>query len=579
MLVLTNVDVGLVVGLVIAAVAALAAIFILLYVFVFSRNAMKKQVHDLEAKYSYLDALLIGQDSQYIHRLESISHTNLLYLEKHNDFSKRFKDIYENDDRFTESMIKQLNSLIANKQYKNIKQVISDTRKTLNMFEDQVNALDADLKAIIKPEEDARQEILKQKEKFRRVKQIFYSNNNDLELVSASFTKVFSKLEALFEEFEKHIECAEYEEANSIIKVVEGVVNALGDALEDLPNLCIILEKVLPEKISNLVKEYETVENQGVPLYNLSFRRKVSAWEIKMNTIRAALINLKTNGMHEQLDEIENEIADIKSQLNKEMNDKTSFEECSEVLYKKTIELEKAFLKVSSLLPEVREVYVINPTEEDNLVALKTSMDTLGNSKRHLDSFIHSGTRQPYSVLREKLDNLNHDYESALIAFKDFRSYLTSLKTSTEEAYDLVFVYYYRCKQIETLLKETGLQDFASSYNGEIDETYELLNEIDGLLKTKPINVVLVNEKVETLKLRANNFFEEVENKCREQQLAESAVVYANRDRNHQNDVHQQLSILEQSFFQGEFSKVHHEATNIYERMHVEEGNNNSHGN
>ena len=32
------------------------------------------------------------------------------------------------------------------------------------MFEDQVNALDADLKAIIKPEEDARQEILKQKE-------------------------------------------------------------------------------------------------------------------------------------------------------------------------------------------------------------------------------------------------------------------------------------------------------------------------------------------------------------------------------------------------------------------------------
>lgn len=577
--ILNSIDNGLIALFIVLAFVALVAIFVLLYIFVFSRNSMKRQVRELESKYSYLDALLIGQDSQYIHRLENISHTNLLYLDKHNEFSKRFKDIYENDDKFTESMIKQLNSLIANKQYKNIKQVISDTRKTLALFEEAVNALDADLKAIIKPEEDARQAILKQKEKFRRIKQIFYSNNNDLELVATSFTKIFTKLETLFENFEKHIECAEYEEANSIVATVEKVVDALGNALEELPNLCIILEKVLPEKIDNLTKEYEEVDKQGVPLYNLNFHRKVNAWNIELASIKNLLISLKTSGVQERLNDIENQIAIIKSQLTKEISDKTSFEETCSVLYKKTIELEKAFLKVSSLLPEVRKIYVINETQEANLVSLKTNMDTLGNSKRQLDTFIHSGTRQPYSVLREKLEELNHDYESALQSYKEFRAYLTSLKTSTAEANDLVSVYFYRSKQIETLLKETGLTEFASNYDGELDDTYHLLNEIDTLLKTKPIDVVLVNEKVETLKIRANNFFEEVENKCRELQLAESAVVYANRDRNHQNDVHQQLSILEQSFFQGEFSKVYHEATNIYQRMHVEEGNNNAHGN
>ena len=68
--------------------------------------------------------------------------------------------------------------------------------------------------------------------------------------------------------------------------------------------------------------------------------------------------------------------------------------------------------------------------------------------------------------------------------------------------------------------------------------------------------------------------FDEIENKFREMQLAESAVVYANRDRNHQDDVHQQLCLLEESFYHGEFVKVYHEANAIFKRMHVEESGN-----
>ena len=54
-------------------------------------------------------------------------------------------------------------------------------------------------------------------------------------------------------------------------------------------------------------------------------------------------------------------------------------------------------------------------------------------------------------------------------------------------------------------------------------------------------------------------------------QLAESAIVYANRDRNHQEDVNQQLLALEKDFYQGEFVKVYHEANAIFKRMHVED--------
>ena len=570
---------GQTVGLVfmiIGIIAVAAALFVVLYIFVISRNSAKRQVRELERKYSYLDALLIGQDSQYIHRLEIISHTNLLYVDKYSEFSKRFKEIFDNDDKFAESMIKQLKSLLANNQYKNIKSVINDAKKVIAIFEEAVNELDRDLYNVIRPEEEARQAILRIKENYRRVKQIFYSNSNDLELVGASFTKVFDKLDQSFTEFETHIESAEYEEANALLPTIEKVVNALGSALEELPNLCIMVETVIPEKVASLSSDYETVERSGVPLFNLSFRKKVDNWNRKNAEIRQRLIDLNTYNAREELETIINEIEDVRQLLSKELDDKDIFEKESDELYAKVIKLEKDFLKICSLLPEVEQVYIINDMQRQQIETLKGNMNQLGASKRTLDNFIHSGTKQPYSLLREKLAVLQNDYDTAKKSLDDFHTYLDSLKSSSEEAYTLVFVYYYRCKQIESTLREMGLPDFAESYRAQLENCYDLLNDIDSTLKVQPIDVELINDKVEQLKNMANNFFEEVENKNREEQLAESAVVYANRDRNHQTDVHQQLSVLEKSFFNGDFVKVYHEANAIFLRMHVEEKGDNA---
>ena len=136
-------------------VVLLVALFIVLYILVFSKRKFKRQIRDIERKYSYLDALLMGQDSQYIHRLEIISHSNLLYVDKHETFQKRFKEIYDNDDKYAESLIRQLHTLVANNQYRNIKATINDAKKAVNILEDSVNTLNDDLYALIKLEEDS----------------------------------------------------------------------------------------------------------------------------------------------------------------------------------------------------------------------------------------------------------------------------------------------------------------------------------------------------------------------------------------------------------------------------------------
>ena len=560
--------------LIIAGLIVLGVGFFLLYHFVISRNRIKHQVRELEKKYSYLDALLIGQDSQYIHRLEIISRTNLLYVDKHEKFSRRFKEIYENDDKFAESMIRQLNALINNKQYKNIKSVISDAKKAMKVFEDKVNALDNDLYVLIKPEEDSRQSILKLKENYRRVKQTFYANSNDLDLVSSSMNQVFEKLDQMFIEFETHIESAEYDEAQALLPTISKVVSALESALSQLPNLCILVSTVIPEKIDNLKKNYEEVEACGLPLYNLAFPVRLSEWKNDLDIIRKKIIKLEIANIMDSLNALQSEIEEVQEQLNKEQYDKKYFEDHHQEIYNRVIELEKVFLKICSLLPEIYKTYVVTDERKQKMDELKQTMNALGTVKQSLDNYVHSSLKQPYSSLKAKLDELSEQYEKANEGIEDFKAYIEFLRSSSEEAYSLVFIYYYRLKQVEALLREIDLPLFSQQYGVRIEDCYELLNEIDKAVKIQPIAVDEINEKVDVLKNTANQLFDEVENKFREMQLAESAVVYANRDRNHQDDVHQQLLALEEAFYHGEFVKVYHDANAIFKRMHVEESGN-----
>ena len=566
----TGQQVGLIL-LIVAGLIILGVGLFLLYYFVISRNRIKHQIRELEKKYSYLDALLIGQDSQYIHRLEIISRTNLLYVDKHEKFSRRFKEIYENDDKFAESMIRQLNALINNKQYKNIKSVINDAKKAMKVFEDKVNALDHDLYVLIKPEEDSRQSILKLKENYRRVKQTFYANSSDLDLVSSSINKVFDKLDQMFIEFETHIESAEYDEAQALLPTIGKVVSALESALSQLPNLCILVCTVIPEKIENLKKNYEEVEACGLPLYNLAFPVRLSEWKNDLDIIRKKIIKLEIANIMESLNALQSEIEEVQEQLNKEQYDKKYFEDHNQEVYNKVIELEKLFLKICSLLPEIYKTYVVTDERKEKMEQLKQTMNTLGTVKQSLDNFVHSSLKQPYSSLKAKLDELSEQYEKAKEGIEEFKSYVEYLRSSSEEAYTLVFIYYYRLKQVESLLREMDLPFFSQQYRVRIEDCYELLNEIDKAVKIQPIAVDEINEKVDVLKSTANQLFDEVENKFREMQLAESAVVYANRDRNHQDDVHQQLLALEEAFYHGEFVKVYHDANAIFKRMHVEE--------
>ena len=217
--------------------------------------------------------------------------------------------------------------MIANKNYKNIRIVIDDVKKAVQTLEDNVNALDKDLYYVIKPEEELRQQILKLKEAYRAVKQTFYASSSDLELVISSFNKAFDKLEAAFTEFETHIDSAEYDDATNLLPIISNVVNALKSALEQMPNLCILVTKIIPNDIDELTNKYTELERSGYPLFHLSYRTHADDWNYRISQLKKKLVALQISGAHEECNALQTEILEMSANLDKEVNDKKFFNE------------------------------------------------------------------------------------------------------------------------------------------------------------------------------------------------------------------------------------------------------------
>lgn len=547
--------------IVLASIGAVVAIvgFVLLYIYVILPHSYKKQVRSLEKRFSYLDAKLIGQDSQYIHRIEIISRTNLLYLEKYETFSRRFKSIFETEDKYSESMIKQLNSLISAKQFKVIKSVIIDTKKALDLFEENLNALDADLYKVIKLEEDCRKQIDYLKEIYRHVKQTYYSESADLEMVSTTFNKMFDKIDVTFSRLDELIESAEYDEINEEIPVMNNVLIVLGKVLIELPTLCTLTKTIVPEKISEIQAKYKDTEKQGVPLYHISFKNHVEDWKKRLSELTKRVINLQCSGVHTECDLIVAEINRVSNQLDDEIKARTYFKENYEEVYRNVNDVQKTFLKISSVLPQIQEIYLIGADQTAKINELSKAVTDLGNSKRYLDGFVLSGTRQPYSLLKNQLDELKANYEVVAAGVEAFKNYLDSLKSTAEEAYKMIYVYFYRMKEIEKVLADIGIGELEASYQEKIDASYDVLNYIYDKIQSKPIDVEEITNKIEQLKNISNALFEEIDNKSRYSVLAETAIIQLNGLRNEQ-DIAQSLEQFEASFYKGEFESVYNRA-------------------
>lgn len=551
----------------VGAAIVLGITIFLLYKFVFIRHIARKQVRELERRFEYLHALLIGQDAQYVKRLEIISRTNLLYVELHTQYLKRFKEIRDRFDSQAQNTINGLKDLVDEAKYKALKVAYSEGKNIIETYEKHVNTLNNDLISVVKPEEEARQASLSLKEELRRIKQDYYSKQGDLQLVISSFDAVYEYIDSLFDEFEQFVESAQYDDANTLLPRISKAIKEVGRVLNKLPNLCALVTVVIPDKIVSLMNAYEEMVDAKYPLHHLIVKNNIYDMNRELDSLTKKIKSFELNGVNDALDNIIARIDEYFILFEEEKKARVIFDAECENIYVIVNMLEKKFIKLCNTIPEVKKIYIIGSNYSNRVNEIQNEINKVGATKRSLDTFIHSSTKQPFSILVSKMHELRDESNLVLSMMEDFQIYLDALKDSAENAYNLIFEFFARVKKAEKLVRDISLEKFSEKYGASLDKIYDSLNSIHDILNVLPIDIGTVLQHTQLLTEEGEKVLNEIESESNMMALAESAILYANRDRHHLSDIHHLVLQSEAHFFNANFEKAYVDTSNALRKL------------
>ena len=565
---------GAIIGIIFGSIALFGLALCLVYFLILRERFAKRQIRDLDRRVQFAHALLIGQDAQYVKRLEIISRTNLLYVDVHTRFLKRFKEIKSKNDGDAEQAINSLRDFIEDKDFSAYKEAMPRIHKIIDEFEDLVISLNDDLLKVVKPEEDCRQSALTYKEQLRRIKQDYYSKESELSLMAESFNEAFKYVDEKFEEFESLVESAQYDEANTILPTIDKVLHELTIHMSDLPALCTMVSSVIPDKIASVKETHKELVSEKYPLYHLCVIQTIEDMEMRLENYTRSIKLFEISGLAEKLDEMSTKLDSFFVQFDEERAAREQFESNNENVYSTVNLIERNFIKLRNTIPEVSKYFIINEDHINKINNIQNNINKVGALKRSLDTYIHSTTKQPYSLLVNKMNELANASNTIISDIDEYNSYIASLKTDAEAGYKTVFDFYGKVKKAELLVRRMNNQKSSEKFNPQFSRMFELLNQIYECLVISPIDIDKVNSLIHEFYEIANALLDdgEVAQDFNMMMLAENAILFANRHRYHLSDVNNLLNQAETYFENGDFEKAYILSGDILKRIKENNG-------
>lgn len=533
-----------------ASLLTIIGISFLLYKTIISRSVLKKQSKEIIAVFETEHAVLFGEIKNYIDRLKAISDINITYIEIYKKWQMKFNDVRDGADSNAQSNVNCLAQNIQEKHWNKVKEDMPTVKKQMNLYKKEVEQLRDDLKNIFKIEVEVSELSLNKKEEYRAVKAKFYSKQTDLSIVTESMTSLFKIIDANLDEAEGLIENAHYQEAKDIyVNKVDVLVKQIDVLLDVLPNICTELTSVLPDKILSLKERYTTMLKEGYPLNHILSNAGIEVMDKNVKNMLANVKNLNNNGVSKFIDDLHKIIEMYNEKFDQEVAAKKEFDSKNEQINREENIIHQKYVNLTNSIPQIKNFYLLGSDDNAKLAEMNKSVSEVSSAKTLLDNYVHSNSRQLYTVLVTKMNDLDRLVKKAKEQIEYFEAYLQSLKSDAEAAAALIKEQFPKAKEYESQLYALNVDALVKKYSPRFELVYSIIDTIYDELNKRPINVVKVNEEVAKLKNESLALYNELLLTKGNLTDAENSIVRANRYRS-EDVANDQLIVQAENMFQ-----------------------------
>lgn len=547
----------IIIGICVLAIAFIILLFILLYIFVFSKKKMEKQYNQFGKNFVYLHDQLTSQDKQYLERIDTISRTNLLYVDVYEKYLKTYLVLKERYDEPLSKAYNELKICLSEKNKKEFKKIYNENVEVLEDFKKQLLKLDGDLVLVIKPEDDCRQSASLLKDKYRAIKLSYTEHEEELKDVNSIFEKLFKNIDKKFDEFEETLDVAQFDEAKEFLQPLTKVLNEIEIVIEKMPGYLEDTNVVVPQMIAETANLYQKYLSEQLPLKHLDVENSLIYSKNALKEIREGFEKLNIHKVGEKLETVKTLLKDKNEKMNEENDAKNSFMGIYENVMNNYRQLEKNIVLLNNKIPNYEVYYLITQHYKTKLAVINDTLDSLGKVKRKFDYLLNGMDKTYYTDLLNKIIDLEKGVNSLNEEYNEYVKYLDSLKIDTNYAYKLNNETYLKTKKCELMLREFNNEIILNNYKERIDKIYEIMDSINLTIRTMPINTETLNNYSKELEEVSKTLLNEVEELNNFKLLSTNNILFINREQYKFSDIHNYVSQTETLFTNCEFKNCY----------------------
>ena len=325
--------------------------------------------------------------------------------EKYKQWQERYDKIKTIQLAHISDLLIDLDIFVGNKDEEGYQKKVANIEIELYKAKTMMNALLDEIMDINYSEEKYRSIITKLKAKYRELNNVFEDNKDEYEDIADIVELQFENIEKRFQDFEDSMEKSEYNEVVHIVKAIDTMVDHMGIVVNEVPDLVLLAEKLIPKRIEQISETYQEMIDKNYPIgyMNIEYNVEESLKNVNQIVDRIKVLNLENcmfelRTMLEYLDSLFNE-------FEKEKQSRKKFEDENDLFAKKLEKVNKTVDDIYKQLDDIKSMYDL--TDEDLRI-----IDDVNNHLKNINSEYKKAIKDlnkkeiPYSKIAKILDNL-----------------------------------------------------------------------------------------------------------------------------------------------------------------------------
>ncbi len=544
------------IGITYYIVSVVLIILVLNFINKKERQKYKKEIENLEREKNLIISASILSELNRVEPLINNSDSKELFVE----WQRRFKEIKDDDvPKITDALI-DIEDLYAEQKYKELRKKITHTELDIAYAKTKAEFLLEEIKSITLSEERNRETITKLKASYREILTKYHENKDDYSLIASPMELQFENVDKLFGAFETAMDKKAYQEIGKIVKAIDITIGNLKIVIEEAPSIILMGQKLIPNKITEILKTKEKMEKEG---YNLSFLNldyNINETNKKIADIFRRLNVLNLEDSIFELKTILDFFESTDNDFDKERLAKKTFEEYSRNILVKVTKYEKINNDLYRKIDDIKYSYDLTNEDVAVIGEIKTALKEIKEKYEEIINLYRSKTSYFTKLAKEmekinvKLTKTEEKLELTLRTIGSLKDDELRAREQLDEIKDLLM-------QAKALVRDFKLPVIPDNYYVELSEASEAISEIVKELDKTPISIKTLNTRVDTARDLVFKVYNTAKEYVKTAKMAEMTIVYGNRYRNNK-EVNNGLTKAEIMFYKGNFKKSLENAIN-----------------